>query len=78
MKTEIKYHVSPQLELDFRLVVSEMTGLSHEKINALSWSSQHEDEIESKVNIDFEYNNQDYVHSLHNVKELREWLTNVL
>lgn len=78
MRALVKYNVNPQLELDCRLVVSEMTGLGHEEIKALSWSVQHEDEVESKINIDFKINDQDFAYSVHSVNELREWLKDAL
>jgi hypothetical protein len=73
-KSEIKYGVNLQLEVDFKVLINEFTKVPVESINAFSWSSQFEDEIEVKVNFEFEKDGEDYAHGFHNLIELREWL----
>lgn len=77
-KSQIKYGVAPQLEVDFKNTINEMTGVPIEEINTYSWSSQFEDEIEVKVNFEFTHGGFEFIHGFHNLYELREWLTEVL
>ncbi len=77
-KSNIKYNVNPSLEMDFKTTINEMTKIPIEEIEAFSWSSQFEDEIEVKVNFTFKYKGQEYAHGFHNLIELREWLNEVL
>lgn len=76
-KSEIKYGVNLQLEVDFKVMINELTKVPIEEIDAFSWSSQFEDEIEVKVNFTFTKDGEEYAHGFHNLIELREWLMDI-